>query len=910
MSAPQTWIREKALTAINPQQVSRTLARIAETWPAHAMPLPALLEVFPLGEEALYHLFSVSSICATRIINDPEILLWLSSPAICKEASGYGRMFEDLRTLTGDSAVAEANFRALRIWKGREMTRLALREVANVAPLESITAELSRLADICLSQVFQHWDTELRKRLGSPDADFTILGLGKLGGRELNHSSDVDLIFLYSEEGQLTANLSYHEFFNRLSAKIVETFSATSADGSLFRIDLRLRPEGSAGPLARSLESMENYYAGFGEAWEQLALVRARRVCGSEELAYEFLRQHQPFIYPKSPTPDLLEEVARVKQRIERDVVGHENLERNVKLGAGGIREIEFIVQALQLIHGARHTFLQETSTLKTLRALGELELLAHHDVFVLDDAYRFLRTVEHRLQIEAEQQTHTIPESRDAQWRLALSLGFANADEMSAALHEHMSNVRKIFARQMSETTANLPAEPDLSCFRDQTRAEKALAELSQGRPGFHVAPRTRQVFRKLRPLLLRQLATAGDPDVSLNQFVRFVEVYGLRSLLFELLVVNPRLLELLIKTFDASVYAGEMLVRHPQLLEEVTRSGMLDRSLTVTDHLARLAETGATAEKLDPMRTYRQTRTLRILLRDILHIAPPEKVFAEHSVLAEACLVFMDRLLGDADALTIIALGKFGGGEITYGADLDVLFVGENVRAAQSLIVQMAQRSSEGNIATLDARLRPDGEKGSLVCSLTTYESYYTNRAQLWEIQALTRARPICGPEQQPFLEMAQRVWRAAGQRGDLIAQIRDMAERVRRERSSGADLLDFKTGTGGMVEAEFLVQALQMRAGIWEANWGRALQQLVAANLIAEDEGKALHEGYALLRNCETCLRRWENKSVSALPNDDFALRRLAVWAGYPEMERFSQDYLRARENVHTVYERRMR
>ena len=172
----------------------------------------------------------------------------------------------------------------------------------------------------------------MRNRYGSPDAEFAILGLGKLGGRELNHSSDVDVIFLYSHEGQVSANQSYHEWFNRLSAKIVETFSATSPAGALFRIDLRLRPEGSAGPLACSLESMENYYAGFGETWERLALIRARGICGSEELVYEFLQHHQPFIYPKSPTPDLLDEIAALKRRIERDIVGHENLERDVKL--------------------------------------------------------------------------------------------------------------------------------------------------------------------------------------------------------------------------------------------------------------------------------------------------------------------------------------------------------------------------------------------------------------------------------------------------------------------------------------------------------------------------------------------------------------------------------------------------
>src|SRR5204862_2500927 len=208
---------------------------------------------------------------------------------------------------------ADQNFAALRFWKGREMTRVALRELANVAPLEETTGELSQIAEICIRRVFEHWNADLRQRHGSPKAEFAILALGKLGGSELNHSSDVDLLFLYSEEGQLTPHISYHEFFNRLGNKILEAFSTPDPAGSLFRVDLRLRPEGSAGPLARSLESMENYYAGFGETWERIALIKARGLAGSRELAYEFLRQHQSFIYPKSTTRDLLDEIAHIK---------------------------------------------------------------------------------------------------------------------------------------------------------------------------------------------------------------------------------------------------------------------------------------------------------------------------------------------------------------------------------------------------------------------------------------------------------------------------------------------------------------------------------------------------------------------------------------------------------------------
>src|SRR5213595_2390519 len=466
------WIRKKATASLNPSQVETILLQLRERWPADALPLVRLIEEFPLGESALLHLLAVSSICATRLTQNPETLLWLHQPEVCLAPRGYPEMLGELHAVAGDS-IATLDFAALRFWKGREMTRVALRELANVAPLEETTAELSQIAEICIRRVFEHWNAEFRKRYGSPNAEFAILALGKLGGGELNHSSDVDLLFLYSDEGQLASHLSYHEFFNWLGKKILETFSTPHPQGSLFRVDLRLRPEGSTGPLARSLESMENYYAGFGETWERLALIKARGIAGSRELAYEFLRQHQPFIYPKSATPDLLEEIANIKRRIERDVVGPDKLQRDVKLGIGGIREIEFIVQALQLIHGAQHPFLQESSMLKALRALRQLDLLPPEEVLALDGAYRFLRRVEHRLQIEAEQQTHTVPEEREALRRLARSLRFSSAKDFTAALHERMDSVRPIFQRIISETPAGL-AKINLEIFNDPKRAAK----------------------------------------------------------------------------------------------------------------------------------------------------------------------------------------------------------------------------------------------------------------------------------------------------------------------------------------------------------------------------------------------------------------------------------------------------
>lgn len=904
------WIRDKAATALNPPQVQNTLERIAESWAADAPPLRDLLGQFPLGEAALLHLISVSSVCAARLIRYPNILLWLALPEVCGVPRGPRAMLVDLQRI-GEGSTFAGNFHALRFWKGREMTRIALREVAEAASLEETTGELSQLAEICLREVYTYWDCELRSRRGGPETPFAILGLGKLGGRELNHSSDIDVIFVYGEEGQVTTNLTYHEWFNQLGAKIIETFAAHDPAGALFRIDLRLRPEGTSGPLARSIDSMENYYAGFGETWERLALIKARGIAGSRELAYEFLRQHQPFIFPKSPTRDVLEEVGSIKRRIERDIVGHENIGRDVKLGAGGIREIEFVVQALQLIHGARHAFLQETSTLKVLPVLADLELLPGKEARALDEGYRFLRRVEHRLQIEAEQQTHTVPEDPAALGRLARSLGFASADQFNAALSEHMQQVRKIFRRVISEPPGSTDSDAEsLQIFRDEKTAAKSLADLAKAPGGFHVAPRTRQVLRNLRPLLFRWLKRAADPDVALNQFIRFVEAYGLRSMLFELLVVNPKLLELLVKTFDASRHAGDLLIRRPQLLEEITRPGMLDREITLGHHLKRLEGLKISANSLDLLRAYRQTQLLRIFLRDILGLAPLSSLLSEHSALAEACVVFVNRLRGSESDLTIIALGKFGGSEIGYGTDLDVVFVGEDVRAAQHLMVAMAQPTAEGSIWTVDARLRPDGEKGILSCSLLAYETYYQTRGQLWEAQALTRARPIAGPLQNEFMELAQRVWRIAGQRPDLFAQINGMLERIQRDRGVSSDELAFKTGSGGIIEAEFLVQALQMRTGIWNPQMIGAVRDLAEAQVLSKEDAESLRTHYEYLRSVESVLRRWENKSVSVLPADKSGQEQLAHRVGAKSLDAFAEAYRGARLGIRALYARYMR
>jgi glutamate-ammonia-ligase adenylyltransferase len=297
-----------------------------------------------------------------------------------------------------------------------------------------------------------------------------------------------------------------------------------------------------------------------------------------------------------------------------------------------------------------------------------------------------------------------------------------------------------------------------------------------------------------------------------------------------------------------------------------------------------------------------------LRIILREIVGLASSATVSAELSDLAEACLVFTAKVIAE-EQLTIVAFGKFGGRDISYGADLDVVFVGEENRAAQNLITVMAQPTAEGNIWALDTRLRPEGENGPLVCSLHTYQSYYANRAQLWEMQALTRARVISGPLKDDFIELAKAAWRRASQDPKLLIKINGMLERIRRERGSGSDFLDLKTGCGGIIEAEFLVQALQMHENIWEPNWDHAVSGLCGCGQFNDAESKQLKQSYRLLRRCESGLRRYENKVVSSLPTDPSEQLKLAIRLGYDTFETFRRDYVGARDTVHALYARKV-
>ena len=872
----------------------------------------------------------------------------------------------------------------LREFKQREMLRIAGRDLARLGRLPEIVQEISDVADVCLGAVWEVCYRQLTGRYGQPwhqDAAGNwqptagcVLGMGKLGGQELNYSSDVDVLFVYGEEGSVSkeppgtggtsrAVLTNHQFFNRLAEAFIAEVSGTAAEGALYRIDLRLRPEGEAGPLSRSLASYENYYAQWGQTWERMMLIKARGVAGDETRAAEFLEMIQPFRYPRSINESVLHEAAAMKSRIEQEVVKASELERNVKLGRGGIREIEFVVQALQLLHAGRQPFLQGAQTLPSLAKLVQYGLLSAEESKMLAAAYCFLRDVEHRLQMEDNLQTHTIPADRLAQDRLAHLMGFATLDRFKTAQQAQTRNVRRIFDRLLkadareAEASSPFPSRfegagaewrrlLEQHAFKDLDKAFRVLREFVEG-PGYiHVSPRTSALAHQLLPRLFalcpqpRRSAAVGDsrqppqaanvplsdPDRVVTRLDSFISAYGARATLFELWNRNPTIFELLVLLFDRSEFLAELAIRTPDLVDELVISGRLRQRKSAQETLRDLRHGLDDEDQRLWLRRYHQAELMRIGLRDILGLADPEQYLTELSGLAEACLqyaleVVMRKHKVKAPPFVIIGLGKLGGAEIDYGSDLDVVFVAnarakaltESARLAREVLDLVSARTEQGVVFRTDARLRPDGEKGLLVNTLSAYEEYYRQRAQLWEIQSLTRTRPVAGDwdlgARFQALAAALTNFRTpalplAAYAPDWKQKIHQMRVRIERERTpAGKDDLAIKTGKGGLMDAEFVAQTLCLDNGWQEANTVHALQQGRTAGVLPDAD--KLIDNYRQLRRVEGILRRWSYEGETVLPDDPAPYYRVSVRCGFATPEAFREALANWRRAIREVY-----
>lgn len=888
--------------------------------------------------DLLVRVFTHSQALADTLARNAAYFHFLIAPETLKAPRETGWLAAELARLLMPIRLPAQKYDVVRHFRRRETLRIGTRDLVGRATVEETTRELSNLADVCLQAVYEIALEKLVAEFRVRGSRFTVIGMGKLGGQELNYSSDVDVILVYGEDGNFTPTISHRQFYTKLAEEIVRAVGAKSDEGNIFRIDLRLRPEGSSGPLARSLESCENYYAEWGETWERMALVKARPIAGDAGLGAEFIEMVQPFVYSRHAGTTIIQQMAVLKQRIEQEIVRDDQLTRHVKLGIGGIREIEFIVQSFQVLRGGRLPALRERGTLRALPALVKAKMLAETEAATLADAYRFLRNVEHRLQMEMELQTHTIPDEEHALYRLARSLGFKTVEKFQAAQRMHTSGVRKIYESVLAAAAESAPQvsietidSGKLAGFADPLAAAKIFENLLHGSGFVHVSQRTQELFGRLFPLILEWSGKLADPDVALARFGKFVTAYGSRGLLYEMLVRNPKLSEMLLRVGDASRFFADTLAQEPELFDEVCGGVSLSEPKNL-DRMwdALLAARRADAEPMDTARIWKRSELLRIGIEDVMELVDTEQLHLEMTCLAEACLRFS---LEQARAelrlkrlpFVIIGLGKFGGKELGYGADLDVLFIGGKSDADQTQASKLASRvidfmsrqTSAGKLFEVDTRLRPDGKSGPLASTAEAHREYYVQRASLWERQALTKARVVAGDANygEKFICALQDIVYGRALTGAEAMEIRRMRARIETERGDQRHVeLEFKTGPGGLVDVEFLIQALQLRHGhahpqLRTVHTLAAINRLASLGLMEEGHTSQLRHHYMFLRRIESTLRRVENTSISRLPSDPAEMGRLAKRLGLRDTAEFQVAYRFTTRQVRALYEQLM-
>ncbi|VVM05950.1 Glutamate-ammonia-ligase adenylyltransferase [Methylacidimicrobium cyclopophantes] len=846
---------------------------------------------FATFEAALAAFQKFSLVSRGRLVAHPDWVDWLTAVVASPECAtrGPGRWSMDWRELWGVHADGEKKLNALRLLKQREQIRIGLLDFAGLWSWEKTTGALSRLADFCVGQVLQVVCEESRVN----QTPLAILALGKLGGGELNYSSDIDIVFLAADDENPFAG----SLRPMIARQVVAGLADSKGVGSLYRVDLRLRPDGNAGALVPSFSECERYYASSGETWERMALIKARFVAGDAGLGYEFEVLRHQFCFPRHLSEEVFEEIAAMKSRIDEEILSADRKERDVKLGPGGIREIEFLAQALQLFYGARQPVIQVRSTCGALRALSTVGLLPQDQVDALIDAYGFLRNLEHRLQMVEELQTHLLPTEAAARSRIAESLGFSTS-EFESKLRSHRSYVHELFQQYFTKKESPSVSIP-LELFASPEEAVRNLEALQQ-RDSLLSAPRATRAYRRLTPFLGKALHLAVEPDVVLRRFVSFVARYGARSYLFETLAANPKALELLVRLFDASSFFSEILFAQPELFEEITQSRSLGCRKGKEEYLEGLG--CVRGEAAVGARLYRRGELLRILLRDILGLADLLEIQREYTALAEACLEFACQTIPSGD-LAYIGLGRFGGGELAYGSDLDCLCVGSQEQSALAIHRFLGEPLPAGILFPMDYRLRPHGE-GPLALPVEVYEVYYRDKAQFWEIQALTRARFVAGEGKtgERFIAMVDRLWRERS-RACPLDEIISMRERIEQERHAAlAPFQRFKTGAGGILDIEFGLTLWSMRTGKREPNFWNVLADLRTRE---PDLAGVLEDGYRFLRRVEAVLRRERNQQQEVLPEDPTAWKKLGQRLGFPTVEEFIGAYEGKRKGIRAAY-----
>jgi glutamate-ammonia-ligase adenylyltransferase len=886
----------------------------------------------PAADALLEALFGNSPYLTETALKDPDFMadLWRDGPDLVLSSldTGLGKACAAARAGTPPAEIAIH----LRRLKRKVALAVAVADIAGVWPLERITGALSNFAsgalvalvDAILLQLGREGQIGLD---GDPNAAaFTVLGMGKLGADELNYSSDIDLILLYDRDAPAIAgNDQVPRHFVRAARLLVQLLSETSADGYIFRTDLRLRPDPGSTPLAMSVQAAELYYESVGQNWERAAMIKAHPVAGNRAVGAAFLAELRPYIWRRHLDFAAIHDIHSIKRQIDAHrgggtvgVAGH-----NVKLGRGGIREIEFFAQTQQLIFGGRDPALRLRGTTQTLQALAAAGHVSERAAAELTDTYGFLRRVEHRLQMVGDRQTHSLPKDAAGIAAIATFLGYADAasfrEEMLAHLHRVESHYAHLFeeAPSLAGPGGNLVftgTEDDPGTldtlrtlgFHDPSAAAGIVRRWHHGRYRSTRSARARELLTELMPALLKALGATASPDQALLNFDRFLDNLPAGVQLFSLFKSNPALLELVAAIMGSAPGLAAHLARRTSLLDSVLSPDFytpLPTAAAMTADLAAvLAEVGDDQDILDGARRWTNDRRFQVGVQQLKGIVKPAEAGLAYSDIAQATIsALCDRVETrfaethggfSGQRLAVLGLGKLGSREMSARSDLDLIFVydippgletsdGDQplppiqyyTRLSAKILTALTALTNEGALYEVDMRLRPSGRAGPLANSLEGFETYHAQSAWTWEHLALTRARVIHGP---PVLVerlsaiIRQTLCRPRDPDG-LVRDVADMRDRI-AQHAPPKSTWDFKHLPGGLFDIDFVAQYLALRHAaarpdILDPHPAEMLRRAAAIGLLAGDDCERLLTARRLLADVQSLLRLTLDSDESA-------------------------------------------
>ncbi|NRF64150.1 bifunctional [glutamate--ammonia ligase]-adenylyl-L-tyrosine phosphorylase/[glutamate--ammonia-ligase] adenylyltransferase [Vibrio coralliilyticus] len=866
-------------------QLPASLASVSQTALESLLQHQAIQEWPDFYREELSYVAGLSQFIVDTLQQDEYLHQHL--PKMLEVESRHETYRQRLAELLAGCSDEMQGHRVLRQFRNREMTYIAWRDFIGNWKLEQSLEHLSQLAEAMIFETYQWQYKACCELWGTPCNDageaqpMLVIGMGKLGGGELNFSSDIDLIFTYPENGETQGarrSIANAQFFTRLGQRIIKALDQQTFDGFCYRVDMRLRPFGDSGPLVMSYAALEDYYQEQGRDWERYAMIKAR-VMGREMYPqYQELRQMlRPFVFRRYIDFSAIQSLRRMKSMISSEV-RRRGLSNNIKLGAGGIREIEFIAQVFQLIRGGREPNLRQRGLLVTLDAIEELEQLTSEEVNNLKLSYKFLRRLENLLQAMADKQTQTLPECENEQLQLAVAMGYPDWTSLIEQVRQHMHNVHQVFNNLIGDEEEecaevakhfhelwDMAEKPDvIEAVLEQDIGTTEAAEMASTIIQFKkdlakktLGPRGREVLNRLMPKIFAAIYSHQDAKFGLPRVLHLLHKIVTRTTYLELLDEHPAALTQLVRLCTASPMISEQLGRYPILLDELIDPQQLYNPVPLEsyrtelrDFLARIPEDDM-EQQMEALRQFKQICILRIAAADIAGVLPVMKVSDHLTYLAEAIVesvvnqawLQMAEKYGEPTHLkdregrgfAVIGYGKVGGWELGYNSDLDIVFMHDcpvhaytdgkkeidgrqfYLRLAQRIIHIFSTRTASGILYEADTRLRPSGASGLLVSPADAFDEYQHNEAWTWEHQALVRARMIYGdqPLQQAFSQTRHDILSLAREESKLKTDVAEMRVKM-REHLGGKKSGRFmlKQDPGGITDVEFLAQYLVLR------------------------------------------------------------------------------------------------